>query len=80
MTGDETYSIVLSTASPFKFNDVVLASIDPDTYEGKALDPFVAMDDLSRLAKMPIRPGCRNCPSSRNARAMWWTRPGWKRK
>ena len=57
MTGDETYSIVLSTASPFKFNDVVLASIDPDTYEGKALDPFVAMDDLSRLAKMPIPAG-----------------------
>ena len=79
MTGDETYSIVLSTASPFKFNDVVLASIDPDTYEGKKLDPFVAMEDLSKAAKLPI-PASMNCPISRNARATWWTRPRWKGK
>lgn len=62
MTGDETYSIVLSTASPFKFNDVVLASIDPDTYEGKELDPFVAMEDLSRLAKLPIPASMQELP------------------
>ena len=62
MTGDETYSIVLSTASPFKFNDVVLASIDPDTYEGKKLDPFVAMEDLSKAAKLPIPASMQELP------------------
>ena len=37
MTSDETYGIVLSTASPFKFSDVVLRALYPDDYEGKVL-------------------------------------------
>jgi threonine synthase len=62
LTSDDTYSIVLSTASPFKFNDVVLQSINPDKFEGKTLDPFVAMEELSREAKMPIPRGMKELP------------------
>ena len=62
LTSDDTYSIVLSTASPFKFNDVVLQSINPDKFEGKTLDPFAAMEELSREAKMPIPRGMKELP------------------
>ncbi len=62
MTSDPTYSIVLSTASPFKFNDVVLASINPDAYEGKVLDPFEAMQQLSQLSKLPIPKSMEELP------------------
>lgn len=54
MSSDDTYSIVLSTASPFKFNDVVLSSINPDTDGSQLRNPFEAMKSLSTLAKMPI--------------------------
>lgn len=63
MTSDPTYSIVLSTASPFKFNDVVLASIDPDDYEGKTLNPFDAMKTLSQMAKMPVPQSMEELPA-----------------
>ena len=53
---------MLSTASPFKFNDVVLQSINPDKFEGKTLDPFAAMEELSREAKMPIPRGMKELP------------------
>ena len=54
MSSDDTYSIVLSTASPFKFNDVVLSSINPDADGSQLRNPFEAMKSLSTLAKMPI--------------------------
>ena len=54
MTNDPTYSIVVSTASPFKFNDVVLQSLNPDKYEQADLNPFEAMKTLAELTKLTI--------------------------
>ena len=62
MTSDPTYTIVLSTASPFKFNDVVLSAIAPDKYEGKTLDPFEAMKALSEISKLEIPPSMKELP------------------
>lgn len=62
MTSDPTYTIVLSTASPFKFNDVVLSAIAPDKYEGKTLDPFEAMKVLSEISKLEIPPSMKELP------------------
>ncbi len=62
MTSDETYSIVLSTASPFKFNDVVLRSIAPDCFEGEAMDPFAAMKQLAETAHLEIPQSMKELP------------------
>lgn len=59
MTSDETYGIVLSTASPFKFSDVVLRALYPDDYEGKVLTAFEAMDELSQKARIDIPQGLK---------------------
>ncbi|MBE5754252.1 MAG: threonine synthase [Clostridiales bacterium] len=49
-TGDETPTVVLSTASPYKFSHDVLSAID-----GKApADPFKCADKLFELSATPI--------------------------
>ena len=50
-TGDQTYSIVLSTASPFKFAADVLDSLEPSF---KANDAFLALARLSELSGLKI--------------------------
>ena len=53
LTSDETYTIVLSTASPYKFNKVVLDSLG----QGSGIDdqhPFDAMRKLHQLSGLPI--------------------------
>ena len=80
MTSDETYGIVLSTASPFKFSDVVLRALYPDDYEGKVLTAFEAMDELSQKVESTFRRASRNCAACRNGKAISWPRAKWKRK
>lgn len=54
-TGDPTPNIVVSTASPFKFNDSVLAALaGPDALEGKS--EFAAARELARLTGRPVPP------------------------
>jgi len=53
LTSDETYTIVLSTASPYKFNKVVLDSLG----QGEECDdqhPFEAMRKLHQVSGLPI--------------------------
>ena len=50
-TGDNTKSVVISTASPYKFSKNVLKAIDPSI---KAADDFELADILSNLSKVPI--------------------------
>ncbi len=52
-TGDEVPAVVVSTASPFKFNDNVLAALaGPDALTGKST--FAAARELSRLTDNPM--------------------------
>src|SRR5574344_764970 len=53
LTSDNTYSIVLSTASPFKFSKVVLSALEPDE-DFTRLDDFQILDKLSSLSGKPI--------------------------
>ncbi len=53
-TGDNTPSIIMSTASPYKFPQEVLLAID-DT-ASPTLNPFEAMDALENISKVPIPP------------------------
>ena len=46
-TGDKTKCIIASTASPYKFNDAVLAAI---TDEAIPADPFEQAEMLSRIS------------------------------
>ncbi|MCH3951269.1 MAG: threonine synthase [Acidaminococcus sp.] len=62
MTSDTTYTIVLSTASPFKFNDVVLSAINPDKYEGAKLEPFEAMKRLAEVTGLEIPKSMEELP------------------
>lgn len=50
-TGDKTPTVVVSTASPYKFTRSVLTAIDP-AYEGK--EDFTLIDELSRLSGTKI--------------------------
>lgn len=51
-TGDTAPSVIVSTASPFKFNDSVLAAL-----AGPAPgDPFAAARELARLTGQPVPP------------------------
>ena len=53
LTSDNTYSIVLSTASPFKFSPVVLSALEPDEdYTG--LDDFQILEKLSTISGKTI--------------------------
>ncbi|MPM23370.1 hypothetical protein SDC9_69842 [bioreactor metagenome] len=49
LSSDEKYCIVLSTASPYKFNVSVLEAIKPDI-SAKELDPFTALHLLSEVS------------------------------
>ena len=51
-TGDETPSIILSTASPYKFTHDVLACIDDENIT----DDFVAMERLQQLSGVKVPP------------------------
>ncbi|MDT8900462.1 threonine synthase [Anaeroselena agilis] len=54
-TGDENAAVVVSTASPFKFNDSVLAALSgPEALAGKSA--FAAARELSRLTGSPMPP------------------------
>ncbi len=51
-TGDATKTVIVSTASPFKFSDSVLAAISEETPEG--LDEFALLEELARKAELDI--------------------------
>ncbi len=54
-TGDATPAVIVATASPFKFNDSVLAAIaGPAAAAGKSA--FAAADELARLTGLPVPP------------------------
>ncbi len=50
-TGDETVSVIASTASPYKFATSVMGAID-DKYVGE--DDFLLIDKLEEVSGMPI--------------------------
>ena len=50
-TGDQTKTVIASTASPFKFSRSVLKAIDPK-YE--AMEDFELIDILSKTANVPV--------------------------
>ncbi len=55
-TGDNTKTVIVSTASPFKFSDSVLAAIKgKEAIEGK--DPFDLLDELAESADLMIPAG-----------------------
>jgi threonine synthase len=53
-TGDEHPMVVVSTASPYKFNGSVLAALGADT---KGLDEFQLLDKLQELNDNPTPRG-----------------------
>lgn len=58
-TGDNTKTVIDSTASPFKFNTSVLQAIKGcDFLQGKT--EFEMLDDLSEISGLPIHPGLRD--------------------
>ncbi len=54
-TNDQTYTVIASTASPFKFSSNVLAALEGETEESLR-DEWVALDELSKLTgwKIPL--------------------------
>ncbi|MCJ7656365.1 MAG: threonine synthase, partial [Candidatus Atribacteria bacterium] len=56
-TGDKTKTVIVATASPFKFTKSVMESID-SRYEKS--DDFELIEKMSDLAKIPIPPGIRD--------------------
>ncbi len=52
-TGDNTKTVIASTASPFKFNESVLSALGKED-EAKNLDDFALLDLLSETAEMEI--------------------------
>ncbi len=57
-TGDDTVSLVLSTASPFKFSKSVYESLFGEAGEGD--DEFILMEDLSERTKVRISENLKN--------------------
>jgi len=55
---DNTYTVLASTASPFKFAQSVLRAIRPEDYAAE--DAWKALDRLSELTGWQIPPGLRN--------------------
>lgn len=52
-TGDDTPAVIVSTASPFKFTDSVLAALaGPGAVAGKSA--FAAADELARITGLPV--------------------------
>lgn len=61
-TGDETKAVVLSTASPFKFNDsVAMAVMGNETLVGKS--EFELLKELSAFTRWPIPQGLQGLDS-----------------
>jgi len=56
-TGDKTKTVIVSTASPFKFTKSVMESIDG---RYKKFDDFELIEKMSDLAQIPIPPGIRD--------------------
>lgn len=56
-TSDDTKTVIVSTASPFKFSEDVLKSIDSNF---EKLDDFAIIDKLSSIAKLDIPKPIRN--------------------
>jgi len=56
-TRDKTKTVIVSTASPFKFTKSVMESIDS---RYKKFDDFKLIEKMSDLAKIPIPPGIRD--------------------
>ncbi len=52
-TGDETVTVIASTANPFKFNQAVISAVAPDVDINK-LDEFDMLDVLSERGKIEI--------------------------
>ena len=50
-TGDDTCTVIASTASPYKFTRAVLTSIDPKYSE---MEDFALFDELNKLSGVPI--------------------------
>jgi threonine synthase len=50
-TGDETKTVIASTASPYKFTRSVMDAIDPDN---KSEDDFELVDALNKLSGVPV--------------------------
>lgn len=58
-TGDSTYTVVTSTANPYKFNSAVLEAIKGQgVLAGK--DEFQILEELHLLTGMEIHPGLKN--------------------
>jgi threonine synthase len=56
-TGDNTKTIIVATASPFKFTKSVMESIDS---RYKKFNDFELIDKMADLSQMPIPPGMRD--------------------
>jgi len=56
-TGDKTKTVIVATASPFKFTKSVMESIDR---RYKKFDDFELIEKMSDLAKIPIPSGIRD--------------------
>ena len=54
-TGDDTLQIIVSTASPFKFNESVLQAID-DTAVSNEKSEFEMLQELSQISGWPVPP------------------------
>lgn len=52
-TGDDTLTVIASTASPFKFTGSVMQAIDPK-YRDASWGDFSLVDELSALAGVPV--------------------------
>ena len=50
-TGDETVTVIASTASPYKFAKSVMTAIDPSFASG---EDFPLIDELSKLSGVPV--------------------------
>jgi len=57
-SGDNTYTVITSTASPFKFANSVLLALKGDNY--KNCDPWLALNILSELTEWEIPEGLKN--------------------
>jgi len=56
-TGDKTKTVIVATASPFKFTKSVMGAIDS---RYKKFNDFELIEKMSDLARIPIPPGIKN--------------------
>lgn len=54
LTGDDTYTVVLSTANPYKFPDSVMAAISGQDSGTSKDDPFAMLRALNDLTGVPV--------------------------